>query len=156
MTRVILPLAIIAAILFTPIYKTPSSFDDVQGVETSNQVAGYALVKPSVTCWRSGEISVSGDCAPKGDLKGLGLAAAVGLSVVAAVLGVIGLLPIIGRATSFVTIAAGVVTMIALGYFGLTLLGAEGGASRIDWGTYVAFGAGLLTLIAGLSGVRGR
>ncbi len=156
MTRIILPLAVIAAILFTPIYKTPAAFDDVQGVETSNQVAGYALVKPAVSCWRSGKISVSGECEPKAELKGLGLAAAVGLSAVAAVLGVVGLLPLIGRATSFVTILAGLVTMAAIGFFGMTLLGADGGASRIEWGTYLAFGAGLLTLIAGLAGVRGR
>jgi len=156
MTRVILPLAIIAAILFAPIYKTPSSYDDVQGIETSNQVAGYALVKPAIDCWRTGNISVSGDCEPKAGTKGLALAGAVGISAIAAVLGVLGILPVIGRLTSVVTVIAGLVALCAMGYFGSTLLGAEGGLSRIDWGSYLAGGGGLLTVISGLSGMRGR
>lgn len=156
MTRVLLPLAVIAAIIFAPIYKTPASFDDVQGIETSNQVAGYALVKPAIDCWRTGNISISGDCEPKAGTKGLALTAAVAASAIAAALGVLGLLPFVGRITSIVTVLAGLTALCATGYFGSTLLGAEGGLSRIDWGSYLAGGAGLLTLISGLSGMRGR
>ena len=156
MIRVLLPLAVIAAILFSPIYKTPASFDDVQGIETSNQVAGYALVKPAIDCWRNKEFSVSGDCEPKGDTKGLALTGAVALSGLAAALGVFGLLPFVGRLTSVVTVVAGLAAVGAIGYFGAGMLGAEGGVSRIDWGSYLAGGGGLLTLISGLSGMRGR
>ena len=156
MIRVLLPLAVIAAILFAPIYKTPAAYDDVQGVETSNQVAGYALVKPSIDCWRNQQISITGECEPKAGMRGKALAGAVGISAVAAVLGILGLLPVVGRLTSVFTVLSGLAVLGAIGYFGAGMLGAEGGASRIDWGTYLAGGGGLLTLISGLAGMRGR
>ena len=156
MIRVLLPLAVIAAILFGPIYKTAPNFDEVQGIETANQVSGYALVKPSIDCWRNQNISITGDCEPKAGLRGKALAAAVGISAIAAVLGVIGMLPIIGRLTSVFTILAGGVSLAAVAYFASTMLGAEDGLSRIEWGSYLAGGGGLLTLISGLAGLRGN
>jgi hypothetical protein len=74
----------------------------------------------------------------------------------AALLGIIGLLPVIGRLTSVVTIIAGLGTLGAMGVLALAMIGSEVGLPGLQWGAYLAAGAGLLTLISGLAGLRGR
>jgi hypothetical protein len=72
------------------------------------------------------------------------------------VLGVLGLLPIIGRLTSFITMLAGIVVIAAIGFYALTQMGSDEGLEGVKWGSYLAGGGGLLTLISGLAGMRGQ
>jgi hypothetical protein len=153
MIRVLLPLAVVAAILFGPMY-TVKIYDPVLQEETASPQSGLKLVQPTIDCWRDKKYSFSGDCAPKGDLKGKAMLAAIAAGGVAAALGVFGLLPFVGRLTSVVTTLAGGVIVAAIGYFALTMMG--GDKEAVQWGTYLAGGGGLLTLISGLAGMRGR
>jgi hypothetical protein len=89
-------------------------------------------------------------------MQGLAVAGAAGFSAIAAALGVLGLLPFVGRLTSIATAIAGVVAVGAMGYLILTLMGTSEGLGGVQWGAYLTGGAGLLTLISGLSGMRGR
>ncbi|MGE0410363.1 MAG: hypothetical protein AB7P23_14040 [Amphiplicatus sp.] len=155
MIRILLPLAVIAAILFAPMYSVEVR-DPVLDAKAMTPKSGYAFVENTIECWRAGNYSVAGDCAPKGGVKGQLIFAAVFISAVAAALGVLGLVPVVGRATSFVTTVAGVVVIGAIGYFALTMMGGDHGSDSIQWGSYLAGGGGLLTLISGLAGVRGR
>jgi ribose/xylose/arabinose/galactoside ABC-type transport system permease subunit len=155
MIRILLPLAVIAAILFAPMYSVQVK-DPVLGEQTAAQKSGYAFVDTTIECWKGGNYSVSGDCKPKGGIKGQLIFAAIFVSGVAAVLGVLGIIPIVGRLTSFITTLAGVVVLAAIAYFALTMMGSKDGAESIQWGSYLAGGGGLLTLISGLAGVRGK
>lgn len=154
MIRILLPLAVIAAILFAPMYSVEIN-DPVLGEKVAATKTGYAFIENTVDCWKKGEYSIKDKCEPKGDMKGMAIFAATFGSAVAAALGVLGLLPFIGKLTSFVTTAAGAVVIAAIGYFALTMLGGKGGET-IQWGSYLAGGGGLLMLISGLAGVRGR
>ncbi|MFQ5564174.1 MAG: hypothetical protein ACE5FO_11450 [Parvularculaceae bacterium] len=153
MIRILLPLAVIAALLFAPIFE-----DKVRGSEIGDTVTltGYHYVGDTLNCWLDRNFSISGDCAPEAGNKGLAIFAAVFVSAVAAVLGVLGLLPVIGRLTSFITMLAGVVVIAAVGYFALITMGSDEGLAGVQWGSYLAGGGGLLTLISGLAGSRGR
>jgi len=153
MIRIILPLAVIAALLFAPIFS-----ETVKGSDLGARIdtlTGYDYIASTIECWKGGEYSLSGDCEPKGGLKGMAIFGAVFVSAVAAVLGVLGLLPVIGKLTSFVTTLAGVIVIAAIGYYALTQVGGEDG-DNLQWGTYLAGGGGLLTVISGLAGMRGR
>ncbi len=154
MTRIILPLAIIAALLFLPMF-SETTVGSISGESETPRTGNY-FVGDTVQCFINQEFSISGDCEPQGGTLGLAIFAAVFVSAVAAVLGVLGLLPFIGRLTSMVTILAGVVAIAAIGYFFLTMMGTDEGLGAAEWGSYLAGGGGLLTLISGLSGVRGR
>lgn len=152
MTRIILPIAIIAAILFAPIYSFTTS-DPVAGDARSDRTGQY-FVGDTVTCFLKRDFSISGDCEPKNGNLGLSIFAAVAVSALAAGLGVIGLLPFVGRITSLVTTLAGIVAIGGIAFFCFNIMGKEG--VEIGWGSYLAGGAGLLTLISGLSGMRGN
>lgn len=152
MIRIILPLAVIAALLFAPIF---GGSQEVGGIEKNVALTGYDYISGTIDCWRNGEYSLKGDCRPTGGNLGVAIFAAVFVSGVAAVLGVLGLLPIVGRLTSFVTTLAGVIVIAAIGYYALTQLGGDD-RDTLQWGTYLAGGGGLLTLISGLAGMRGR
>ena len=154
MVRIFLPLAVIATLLFAPIFGGEPTV--VGGIEKLNTVTGMDYVGDTINCWTSGRYSISGDCAPKGELKGLAIFAAVFVSAVAAILGLIGLLPVVGRLTSAVTMLAGIVVVAGIGFYILTNLNSDQGIGGIQWGAYLAGGGGLLTLISGLSGMRGR
>lgn len=154
MIRIILPLAVIAALLFAPIFSETVKGSDL-GARTDT-LTGYDYIANTVDCWRNGTYSIAGDCKPKGELKGLAIFAAVFVSAVAGVLGVVGLLPVIGRLTSFITTLAGVIVIAAIGYYALTQMGGGDDGESLQWGTYLAGGGGLLTLISGLAGIRGR
>ncbi|MCB2114061.1 MAG: hypothetical protein R3C42_05300 [Parvularculaceae bacterium] len=154
MVRILLPLAIIATLLFAPIFGAEPT--EVGGITKTNTVTGMDYVGDTINCWMGGEYSVSGDCAPQGGTKGLAVFAAAFVSAVAAALGFIGLLPVVGRITSAITMLAGVIVIAGIGFYILTSLGSDEGIGGIQWGAYLAGGGGLLTMISGLSGMRGR
>jgi len=154
MNRIILPLAIFAALFFTPLFSETTT-GSVTG-ETVTPRSGQFFIGNTVDCFLKRDFSISGDCEPAGGMQGLAVASAAGISIVAAVLGVIGILPFVGRITSIVTLFAGVVTVGAMGYLILTMMGSSEGFGGVQWGAYLTGGAGLLTLISGLSGMRGR
>ncbi|MEO0399752.1 MAG: hypothetical protein AAF224_10090 [Pseudomonadota bacterium] len=154
MIRILLPLAVIAALLFAPIFSGEPT--TVGGIEKANVVTGNDYVGDTVNCWIGGNYSIDGDCAPKGEAKGLAIFGAIFVSAVAAVLGVLGLLPFIGRLTSVITTLAGVGVIAAIGFYVFTSMGSSDGLDGVAWGSYLAGGGGLLTLISGLSGMRGR
>jgi amino acid permease len=154
MIRVLLPLAVIAAILFAPMYT-----EKVSGSEFGTryqQLSGYDYVAPTLDCWTKGKFSIADDCEPNGAVKGKLIFAGVLISAVAAGLGVVGILPVVGRLTSGVTTLAGAVVLAAMAYYILSQLRSEGGAEALQWGAYLAGGGGLLTLISGLAGMRGK
>lgn len=154
MVRIFLPLAVIATLLFAPIFGGEAT--EVGGIVKTNTVTGMDYVGATVKCWTSGHYSIAGDCAPEGGSKGLVIFAAVFVSAVAAVLGLIGLIPVVGRLTSAVTMLAGIIVVAGIGFYILTNLSSDQGISGVQWGAYLAGGGGLLTLISGLSGMRGR
>ncbi len=152
MLRIILPLAIIAALLFAPVFSETSS-GSFTG-ERSVPLDGRYFVGNTIDCFMKQDFSISGECAPKDGNLGLAIFGAVFVSAVAAALGVLGLLPFIGRLVSFGTTVAGVVVIAGVAFFCLNMVGKEG--VDIQWGSYLAGGGGLLTLISGLSGMRRR
>ena len=154
MIRVLLPLAVIAAILFAPMY-----VEKVSGSEFGTRyqpLSGYDYVAPTVDCFGKGNFSIADDCEPKGEMKGKLIFAAIFVSAIAAAVGVVGILPVVGRLTSGVTTLAGAVVLAAMAYYILAQLRGDGGAEALQWGTYLAGGGGLLTLISGLAGMRGK
>ncbi len=154
MLRILLPLAVIAALLFAPIFQ-----DQVEGSDLGGSTVMYSgndYVGNTVGCWIGGEFSIEGDCAPKAGEKGLAIFAAVFVSAVAAALGVLGLLPFIGRLTSFITTIAGIAAIGAIGFYVFSQMGTDEGLDGVQWGAYLGGGGGLLTLISGLAGMRGR
>lgn len=154
MIRVLLPLAVIAAVLFAPIYK-----EKVSGSEFGSRfenLSGYDYAGPTIDCWTKGTLAIADECAPRGGLKGTLIFAAVLTCAVAAALGVVGLIPVVGRLTSGVTIVAGVVSLSAIAFYILTQMRGEQGVEAVQWGAYLAGGGGLLTLISGLAGMRGK
>ena len=154
MFRILLPLAVIATLLYAPIFAGATT--EVAGIEKANTVTGWDYVGNTVNCFKNKEFSIDGDCQPAGESLGLAIFAAVFVSGVAAVLGVLGLLPFVGRITSVITTIAGVVVIAAIAFYGLNQMNGDAGAAGIQWGSYLAGGGGLLTLISGLSGMRGR
>ena len=157
MTRVLLPLAAIAAILLAPIYSYPSN--DPLGGDSAGTRTGWYFVEDTIGCFMKQNFSIEGECAPRADQEGNNLAGkaifgAVLSAAIAAALGVIGILPFIGRLTSLVTTLAGVAIIAGVGFFCLQVMGLEG--LGIEWGAYLGGGLGLLTLISGLAGMRGQ
>lgn len=159
MIRILLPLAIIAAMFFGPMFSVQTK-DPVRG-ETLSTVTGDYFIGNTVDCVRNMKAPIGKDCASTGQMKdstlvGDMLSWSAILAAVAAVLGVPGLLPFVGRMTSIVTVAAGVAALGSLGLFMTTMIGSEAGLGSVQWGAYLAAGVALLTTISGLSGMRGR
>lgn len=159
MIRILLPLAIVAAIFFGPMFSETTS-----GSATGDRVAtitGDYFIGNAMDCILSLKVPLGEECASDGALNdsttvGSVLSWVAVLSLAAAIAGVVGLLPFVGRITSILTLAAGVAALGGLGLFALTMLGTDEGLPGIQWGTYLAAGAALLTTISGLSGMRGR
>jgi hypothetical protein len=155
MIRILLPLAVVAALIFGPLVAGETT--SVGGITKASTVTGMDYVGPSIACWRAGEYSIAGECKPNGALKGSLVLATLLSSAIAAVIGVIGVAPFIGRLTSVVTTLGGAISMLAMGAFALMLMNAGSDSGEtVQWGTYLAGGGGLLTLISGLSGMRGQ
>lgn len=153
MIRILLPLAVMAALLFGPLL---GQNEEIGGIAKTVTLTGGDYIGDTIKCWQSGEYSLDGDCEPEGGLKGTAIFAAFLVSGIAAALGVVGLLPLIGRLTSMVTVVAGLIVMLSVGYFALSMMGGGDAGETLQWGTYLAAGGGLLTLIAGLAGIRGQ
>ncbi len=154
MIRIILPIAVIAALLFTPMFSEVTS-GSVTG-DTVTTRSGNYFVENTIQCFLDRNFSIADECEPKGGLQGKFIFGAVFVSAVAAILGVLGLIPVIGRLTSAITMLAGVIVIAAIGFFILNMMGSKEGLEGVQWGSYLAGGGGLLTLVSGLSGMRGR
>ncbi len=160
MTRILLPLAIVVVIFFGPMFSETTSGPATGKKETP--VAGEYFIGEAVGCLLELQVPLGEECASDGVLNdstmvGDVMSWASMLAIAAAGLGIIGLLPFIGRLTSIVTILAGVGAVGAIGYMALTLMGTDGvGLPAMQWGAYLAAALGLLTLISGLAGLRGR
>lgn len=152
--RILLPVAVIAVIILFPML-SETTIGSVTGDAVATPRTGHFFVEATVKCFSKHEFSLSGDCAPRLGMTGLSVAASLGAAVVAAIVGLPGLLPFIGRFTSVVTAIAGAVITVAISYFILQVMGA-GETAHVEWGSYLAGGLGLLTLVAGLSGFRGK
>ncbi|MBY0423559.1 MAG: hypothetical protein K2Q06_14730 [Parvularculaceae bacterium] len=153
MWRILLPVAVVAAIFFFPMFSEVTT-GPISG-ETSTPRTGQYFIGETVKCFTKKEFSVAGECAPKHGAIGMSVFAAAAVSAIAAIVGLPGLLPFVGRATSIVTALAGLVATAAAGYFILTVM-SKGAAAHVEWGAYLAGGLSLLTLVAGLQGVRGK
>lgn len=159
MIRIFLPLAAVAAIFFGPMF-TVETTDSLRGTSSST-VTGDYFISGVVDCVRQMKPPIGEECASTGQINnstevGTIISYASILAIGAGALGVIGLLPFIGRLTSIVTILAGLGILGSMGMLALTMMGTPEGLPGLQWGAYAAGGAGLLTLISGLSGVRGR
>lgn len=160
MNRILLPLAIVAAIYFGPMYSFPTE-NPVSGQEEHSTVTGSAFIGNAIDCIRELKVPIGEECASEGQINkspmvGNVLSWASILAIAAGLVGVVGMLPFIGRLTSIVTLLAGAGGLAAIGLFVLTMIGTSEGLGAVQWGAYLAAGASLLTVIAGLSGMRGR
>ncbi|WDI32001.1 hypothetical protein PUV54_02205 [Hyphococcus flavus] len=160
MIRILLPLAIVAAMFFGPMYSYESD-NPVSGREEQTLVTGDQFIGGAINCMRNLTLPRGEDCASDGrvnDSKNVSrlMSWAASLSVGAALIGVLGLLPIVSRLTSVVTLAAGLISLAAMGFFLVSMMGTKVGLGGVQWGAYLTSGAALLTTISGLSGMRGR
>ena len=160
MTRILLPLAIVAAIFFGPMFAEQSKGAATGAKEQT--VAGEYFIGNAIDCLRAFKAPIGEACASDGVIND---SSAVGqvitwaslLAIAAALLSIIGLLPIIGRLTSIVTILAGLGAIGSMGYLALALMATKGvGLPGMQWGAYLTAAIGLLTVISGLSGLRGK
>lgn len=160
MIRILLPLAIVAAMFFGPMYSYESD-NPVSGREEQSMVTGDKFVGGVVNCVRQLNVPLGEACASDGEVNGSKnvsrfMSLAASLAIGAGGLGVIGLLPFIGRLTSVVTLIAGLAALGAMGFFVVSMMSTEIGLGGVQWGAYAASGLALLTTISGLSGMRGR
>ena len=161
MIRIFLPLAIFAAIFLGPMFNEETT-GSVTGTTTTPRTGEY-FIGEAVGCLRKLQAPIGEECASQGKIGengstmvGQAISWAAMLSLGAAALGVFGLLPFIGRLVSVVTILAGVGALGAMGLLALTMIGTEAGLPGLQWGAYLSAAAGLLTMISGLAGLRGR
>ncbi|MEZ5892831.1 MAG: hypothetical protein R3C58_06760 [Parvularculaceae bacterium] len=163
MIRILMPLAIIAAMYFGPMFSVETS-DPVRGDSVST-VSGEYFIGNAVDCVKAGKVPLGKECASDGKMKGKSkdstfvgdaLSWAAMLSGAAALLGIPGMLPFIGRITSIATLASGIGSLAALGLFVVSMINSDAGLGAVQWGAYAAAGAALMTTISGLSGMRGR
>ncbi len=160
MIRIFLPLAIIAAMFFGPMYSYPAD-NPVSGREELTKVTGNEFMGGVINCVRKLQLPIGKACASDGEINeskmvSTTMSMAASLSLGAALLGILGLLPFISRITSIVTLAAGLAALGAMGYFVVSMMGTKIGLGGVQWGAYLAAGMALLTTISGLSGMRGR
>lgn len=154
-----MPLAFVAAIYLGPMFAVETT-DSVRGDSTS-VVTGDYFIGNAIDCLRELTSPLGEECASDGEIQdstsvGSALSWASILAIAAGALGIVGLIPFVGRLTSIVTIAAGLGGLGAMGYFILTMMNTADGLAAVQWGAYLAAGAGLLMTISGLSGMRGR
>ncbi|MHA7871392.1 MAG: hypothetical protein ACX939_03480 [Hyphococcus sp.] len=162
MIRILLPLAVVAAMYFGPFY-SETTVGSATGAR-NDIVDGRYFINNAVNCvigLNFADFAFGEECASDAEfneskMTGSVLSGAAKLSLVAAVLGVIGVIPFVGRVTSVATIIAGLAVIGAVGYFMLAAMSLPEGLGGVGWGAYLTGGAGLLTLISGLSGLRGR
>lgn len=159
MQRIILPLAMIAVLYFAPLYTVVGSTPDAGSDEISRY--GSFFLGNAVDCMTQLKAPIGEECGFDKDFfespfVGHAINLSMLLAIGAAVLGVVGLLPVIGRLTSIVALAAGLAMLGSMGAMTLTLMGTDAGLGAIQWGVYATAGLALLTVIAGLGGMRGN
>ena len=159
MIRILLPLAFVAAMYLGPMFEVETS-DSVRG-ESISVVTGDYFIGNAVDCMMARKVPIGEECASDGEIQdstnvGNALTWASILALGAAAIGIAGLLPFVGRLTSVVTTASGLAGLGAIGMFMLAMMNTGEGLPGVGWGAYLAAGAGLLTTISGLSGMRGR
>ncbi|MEM0930590.1 MAG: hypothetical protein AAGI89_14980 [Pseudomonadota bacterium] len=146
MIRILLPLALAAVALLGP------WMADGNG----NAMNGFDLAPTTVNCALDFDFSVEA-CKPQGDLLNELVGYTMLFGAGSAVLSLVGLLPLIGRLTSMTVVAAG---LTGVGAFGVLVLGMMQGAGLdlavIGLGAYGTLILGLLTVFAGLNGIRGE
>jgi hypothetical protein len=171
MIRILLSLAIAAAAYFGPwiVDKTgditgPAMADIVLGddVDIDRDQAGSLVadgeffVGNTAQCWMDGRISISDECSPRGEVLGKLVAGTIIVGLISAVLSVVGLLPLVGRLTSIVTVLSGLLAIVAFGWFAKELVTTNGAMfTDFRWGGYATGVLGLLTVFAGMAGLRG-
>lgn len=158
MIRILLPLAMVASLYFTPLFVETTS----GGLTGTNEaeVSGRFFLDGMVGCLAELRVPIGEGCSfdktfNDSPLVGHVVNWAALLALAAGALSVIGLLPVVGRLTSIVVLLAGLGGLGAMGLMALTLMGSDGGLGAIRWGTYLTTGAALLTVISGLGGMRG-
>ena len=142
MIRILLPLILAVVAFFGPWMGT----------------YGFDLGEPTVGCFLDFNPSITGDCAPSGDLKQMLVTYTMLLGGAGAVLSILGLLPLIGRLTSLVVMAAGLAGVAAFAMFALAMVNGDNGFDFIalGWGAIATGVLGLMTAVVGLGGVRGE
>ena len=158
MTRILLPLAMVAALYISPLFAETTS-GAVTGT-TEAEISGEFFLGNMVGCLTELRVPVGEGCGFDGSFNNSPMVGhvinwAALLALAAAVLGVIGLLPVVGRLTSIVVVLAGIAGLGSMGLLALTLMGSDAGLGAIRWGAYLTAGAALLTIISGLGGMRG-
>lgn len=158
MTRILLPLAMVAALYFTPLF-SETTYGAATGANETD-ITGQFFLKNMAGCLMEMRAPIGEDCEFDGTINGspmvghiINWAALLGLG--AGVLGVVGLLPVVGRLTSIVALLAGIGGIGSMGVLALTIMGTDAGLGAIRWGAYLTAGAGLLTMISALGGMRG-
>lgn len=154
MIRIILPLAVVASLLFAPLVSETTT-GSISGERTTTFTAQDLYLDDSVACVMNMQLNPKTEgCQPDGGFKGWSMYAAAASSAVAGVLGILGLLPFIGRLTSIVTTAAGGISTAAIGNY-IFGLWQSGTFETLQWGGWLAGGLSLLTLISGFAGMGG-
>ena len=146
MIRILLPIAMAAVAFLGP------WMDDGNG----NSMNGFDIAPTTVNCALDFDFTVEA-CKPQGELFNELVGYTMIFGAASAVLSLIGLLPLIGRLTSMTVVAAG---MTGVGAFGTLLMSMfQGGGidvGVIGLGAYGTLILGLLTIFAGLNGIRGE
>ena len=152
-------MAIVAALYFGPLFAETTSGSVTGASETAR--TGEFFLGNMVGCLTELRVPLGEGCGFEGTffdspMVGYAINWTAMLAIAAGLLGVIGLLPFIGRITSIVTLLAGLATLASMGLLTLTMIGTEDGLGAIRWGVYASSGLGLLTMITGISGMRGN
>lgn len=158
--RIIFPVAMVA-FFFAPWF---NASQDVTSMETTTKgkVSAYQILKPTLDCFRNGELSVTGECKPQGGginiVKSYLLLAAAGLAIAAVVFHIVGFASIIRRFASVIGLLAGLSALGAAGWSGFDMIGSLNQIAdqwnNVGWGTYGTGAAALITTIASFFGMR--
>lgn len=142
MVRILFPLFMALMAFFGPWEQT-----------SKGPVHGFDLADNTIGCFIDLNPSITGECAPAGEIAEQLVSYTVVGGGFAAVLGIFGLLPIVSRITSLATLVAGGVGLAAaLATVALAVNGA--GLSLVGWGAWGTLALGMFTVFAGLSGFR--
>ena len=154
MIRILLSAALAVGAFFGPWF-----VEAVRGARTGETLvvrAGDTFAGDTVACLMAGTLSLAGACAPPEALgfEGWSVTAAILLAAASAVLNVLGLLPVVGRLTSLLAVAAGIAGVVAFGAVGFGAF-SEGGIGTLRWAAYATGAVGLLLAVVGVRGLGG-
>ncbi|ADM10161.1 coproporphyrinogen III oxidase [Parvularcula bermudensis HTCC2503] len=156
MIRILLALAIAATAYLGPWVWDRSGALFEGGFSQEAAVSGAVFIADTVECARQGTFSVAGACAPEQEIFGKLIVGTIALALLSAVISLLGLLPLVGRLTSIITIFSGLVALITFAFFGKELIVAETASlAYFGWGAYATAVFGFLTILAGIAGLGG-